>query len=90
MVRKLRSSNKHRMKAKLKRFRHAYRAGKVDADAVQRSVQSYQAHLAHGDCWHLERSLLSHLVLSRSTKDQLEWDKAHPLKSKSADSDGSF
>ena len=45
---------------------------------ANQSVQIYRAHLAHGGCWHLEQNLLSHLVLSRSTLGELEWDKAHP------------
>ena len=79
VVRRLRTSNKRRMRAKLKRYRHACRVGKVDAEDVRRSVQSYRAHLAHGDCWKLERNLLSHLSLSSSTKGELDWDREHPL-----------
>ena len=78
VVRRLRASNKKRMKAKLKRYRHAYRAGKISSDAVRRSVASYQGHLSHGDTWHLRQNLFSHLVLSRSTCGQREWDRLHP------------
>ena len=79
VVRRLRTSNKRRVRHKLKRFRHAYRLGKVDAEDMWRGVQSYRAHLAHGDCWYLQQNLLGHLALSKSTRDELEWDVAHPL-----------
>ena len=79
VVRKLRASNKRRMKAKLKRYRHAYRVGKVSADAVNRSLTSYLAHLEHGDTWRLRQRLLGHLVLSNSTCEQREWDRNNPL-----------
>ena len=78
VVRRLRASNKRSTKRKLKRFRHAYRVGKISAEDVAESVQSYRAHLAHGDCWRLERTLLSHLTLSRSTQAELAWDREHP------------
>lgn len=44
VVRKLRTSNKKRMKRKLKRFRHAYRTGKMDKAAIDRSLASYMGH----------------------------------------------
>ncbi|MBR3314902.1 MAG: four helix bundle protein [Atopobiaceae bacterium] len=78
VVRRLRTSNKRRMRRKLKRFRHAWREGKVTTEDVARSLQSYRAHLARGDCWRLEQNLLRHLVLSRSTQDELARDREHP------------
>lgn len=65
VVRRLRASNKRRMKAKLKRYRHAYREGKIGCEEVGRSVRSYMAHLDQGDCRLLGQNLLGHLVLSR-------------------------
>jgi hypothetical protein len=67
VVRRLRASDKRRMKRRPKRFRHAFRTGKVDADDVTKSVRSHRAHLRHGNAWHLERRLLDHLALSRGT-----------------------
>lgn len=72
VIRKLRSSNKKRIKKKLKSYRHAYRIGKMDYDAVKRSIVSYKGHLSHGNTYHLQRQLLSHLVLSKQTRQQRE------------------
>lgn len=70
VIRKLRSSNKRRLKRKLKRYRHAYREGKMDMDAVTRSLVNYRGHLSHGHTYHLQKNLLGHLVLSTETKKE--------------------
>ena len=67
VVRKLRNSNKRRMKRKLKRFRHAYRKGIMSEEDVRRSLTSYIGHLSHGDTWHLRENILRHLILSKET-----------------------
>lgn len=67
VVRKLRMSNKKRIKRKLKRYRHAYRIGKIDMDAITRSLHSYRGHLSHGDTWHLQKTMNQHLILSKQT-----------------------
>lgn len=66
VVKKLRTSNKKRMKRKLKRFRHAYKTKVMDKDAVTRSLVSYMGHLSHGHTYHLRKTVMSHLVLSRN------------------------
>ncbi len=68
VIRKLRSSNKRRMKRKLKRFRHAYKEGKMDRESIERSLASYRGHLSHGDTWNLRKNLNSHLILSKETE----------------------
>lgn len=70
VVRKLRSSNKKRMKRKLKRFRHAYREGKMDRKAIERSLASYRGHLSHGNTWNLRKNLNSHMILSKETEQE--------------------
>lgn len=70
VIRKLRSSNKGRMKRKLKRFRHAYREGKMDREAIERSLASYRGHLSHGNTWNLRKNLNSHLILSKETEEE--------------------
>ncbi|MDE6626908.1 MAG: hypothetical protein K2K56_11145 [Lachnospiraceae bacterium] len=47
VIRRLRTSNKKRIKRKLKRFHHAYREGKITQEAVRRSLVSYMGHFAH-------------------------------------------
>ncbi len=72
VIRKLRTSNKKRLKRKLKRYRHAYRNGVMDMEAVSRSLASYRGHLSHGNTHHLQKNILNHLVLSRQTKEERE------------------
>lgn len=76
VIRKLRTSNKKRIKKKLKSYRHAYRIGKMDYEAVKRSIVSYKGHLSHGNTYHLQKQLLSHLVLSKQTEqERKKYDK---------------
>lgn len=66
VVRRLRASNKKRMKRKLKRFRHAYREGKITQEAVRRSLVSYRGHLSHGHTWRLRNTVNRHLILTKA------------------------
>ena len=72
VIKKLRSSNKKRMKRKLKRFRHAYRNGTIDMEAVSRSMASYRGHLSHGNTYRLQKNILEHLILSKQTAKERE------------------
>ncbi len=72
VIRKLRTSNKKRLKRKLKRYRHAYRNGIMDMEAVSRSLASYRGHLSHGNTYHLQKNIWDHLVLSKQTKEERE------------------
>lgn len=71
VIRKLRTSNKKRMKRKLKRFRHAYREGKITQEAVRRSLVSYMGHLSHGHTYRLRTTVKRHLILTK-TKERKE------------------
>lgn len=76
VIRRLRTSNKKRMKRKLKRFRHAYRTGVMDMEAVSRSLASYRGHLSHGNTYQLQKNLCNHLVLSKHTeKERKEYER---------------
>lgn len=63
VIRRLKTSNKKRMKRKLKRFRHAYR---ITQEAVHRSLVSYQGHLSHGHTYRLRNTIKRHLVLAKA------------------------
>lgn len=65
VIRRLRTSNKKRMKRRLKRFRIAYRDGKISQDAIHRSLISYCGHLSHGHTYHLKKNILNHLNLQK-------------------------
>ena len=70
VVRKLRTSNKKRMKRKIKRYRHAYRTGVMEMEDITRSMASYLGHLSHGDTYYLRENILEHLVLSKQTEKE--------------------
>ncbi len=70
VIRKLRASNKKRVKRKLKHFRHAYRTGVMGREDVERSLASYRGHLSHGNTYMLQKTLLEHLVLSKQTEQE--------------------
>lgn len=70
VIRKLRSSNKKRLKRKLKHYKRAYRDGKIELDAITRSLTSYRGHLAHGDTHALQKNLLKSFVLTRGKKEE--------------------
>lgn len=72
VIRKLRTSNKKRMKRKIKRYRHAYRTGVMEMEDITRSMASYLGHLSHGDTYYLRKNLLNHLVLSKQTQEREE------------------
>lgn len=65
VIRRLRTSNKKRMRRKMKRFRHAYREGKVTMETVTQSVNSYCGHLRHGHTYKLRKNILDKLILTR-------------------------
>lgn len=65
VIRRLRTSNKKRMRRKMKRFRHAYREGKVTMETVTQSVNSYCGHLKHGHTYKLRKNILDKLILTK-------------------------
>lgn len=70
VVRRLRASNKRRLKRRLKGFRHGYAEGTVELDAIQRSLASYMGHLSHGHTYRMRAKTMSHLVLRRDRSEE--------------------
>lgn len=70
VIRRLRTSNKKRMKRKMKSFRHAYRDGKVTMETVTQSVNSYCGHLRHGHTYKLRKNILDKLVLTKGKGEE--------------------
>jgi len=57
VIRKLRTSNKRRLKRRLKLLQKEYRYGYIDFDAVKRSMASTDGHLIHGHTYQLRSKL---------------------------------
>ena len=68
VIRRLRNSNKKRMKRKLKFFSRAYASGDIELAAMTRSLASYRGHLSHGHTYRLQKNLLNNLVLRKQNK----------------------
>lgn len=47
---------------RLKALSAQYRAGEIEVEKVNASVQAWIAHAAHGDTWGLRKNIISHIV----------------------------
>lgn len=68
VIRKLRQSGKKRLKRRLRHYRHAYAVGKIELEAVSRSVASYKGHLKHAHTYRLQKNIWNAFVLRRINK----------------------
>lgn len=63
---RVRTENLRRARRRLKRLQEDYAHGKVNSTDVSHSLQSWAAHLDHGDTWQLRKKIFGSLVFSRS------------------------
>lgn len=63
---RVRSENLRRARRRLRRLQADCAEGKIDEQKVSQSIQSWLAHLAHGDTWQLQQKIFSSLVFTRS------------------------
>ncbi len=62
---RVRSENLRRAKRRLKQMQIDYTQGKINSDHVAQSMQSWFAHLEHGDTWRLRQQIFTSLAWSR-------------------------
>ncbi|WP_375511804.1 reverse transcriptase domain-containing protein [uncultured Nostoc sp.] len=62
---RVRNSNLHQARRRLKRLQTDYAEGKIDLEKVNQSIQSWFAHLEHGDTWQLRQQIFTSLEWSR-------------------------
>ncbi|WDD36069.1 reverse transcriptase domain-containing protein (plasmid) [Nostoc sp. UHCC 0926] len=62
---RVRNSNLHQARRRLKRLQTNYVQGRIDLEKVNQSIQSWFAHLEHGDTWHLRQQIFTSLDWSR-------------------------
>ena len=74
VVRRQRTANKQRMKARLKRIRRANAAGKLPPDKGMQIVRSYLNHLSHGDTWALRAQVAEHFALRGGYEEEVWQD----------------
>lgn len=65
VIRRLRTSNKKRLKKRMKYFRKSYANNQISLEEVTRSIRSYNGHLKHGDTWKLRKHIYDNLVFIR-------------------------
>jgi retron-type reverse transcriptase len=56
---RVRNSNLHQARRRLKRLQTGYIQGKIDREKVNQSIQSWFAHLEHGDTWQLRQQIFT-------------------------------
>ena len=60
------NSNLHRGRKRLKKLQKDYLQGKVSLEDFKQSLNSWEAHLEHGDTWQLRQKIFSSLVFTRN------------------------
>ncbi len=63
---RVRTENLRRARRRLRRLKEDYESDKISRRKVSQSLQSWQAHLNHGDTWQLQKKIFSSLVFSRN------------------------
>lgn len=62
---RVRNSNLHQARRRLKRLQSEYAQGRIELEKVNQSIQSWFAHLQHGDTWQLRQQIFTSLAWSR-------------------------
>jgi retron-type reverse transcriptase len=63
---RIRSENLRRARRRFHQFQARYALGEIDDRQIQQSLQSWMAHLNHGDTWHLRQQIFSSLTWVRN------------------------
>ncbi|AUB42338.1 Retron-type reverse transcriptase [Nostoc flagelliforme CCNUN1] len=61
---RVRNSNLHQARRRLKRLQTNYAQGRIDLEKVNQSIQSWFAHLEHGNTWQLRQQIFTSLEWS--------------------------
>lgn len=62
---RVRTENLRRGQRRLKQLQRDYAQGKIEFQDVHCSVQSWVAHLTHGDTWRLRQKIFTSVVFAR-------------------------
>lgn len=65
---RVRNDNLQRSRQRLKNLQQAYDAGQMELSDLVRRLQSWEAHLKHGDTYRLRQSIFEGVVFRRSKK----------------------
>ncbi|MGD1714640.1 hypothetical protein [Hydrocoleum sp. CS-953] len=62
---RIRSENLRIARKRLRQLQKDYRLGKIESTQIQKSLQSWFAHLDHGSTWHLKQKILTSLNMGK-------------------------
>ncbi|MBW4671473.1 MAG: RNA-directed DNA polymerase [Cyanomargarita calcarea GSE-NOS-MK-12-04C] len=62
---RVRTENLHRARRRLRKMQSDYVQGNISLDKVSQSIQSWFAHLEHGDTWQLRQQIFASLAWTR-------------------------
>lgn len=63
---KVRNVNLHRARKRLKKLQKDYAEGRINLKDIKQSLQSWEAHLSHGDTYQLRKQIFDNLVFKRN------------------------
>ncbi len=69
VIKRLRTSNKRRLKRRLKGFQKRYNRYEMNLDDIKRSLSSYNGHLKHGHTYRLRKNIFSKFVLTHAKRE---------------------
>ncbi len=79
---RVRSPNLKRARKRLRRLKRGYSSGRIRFDRLSQSLQSWAAHLKHGNTWHLRQRIFAEIVFSPPTPLPLSLHDLEPPKSR--------
>lgn len=62
---RVRTENLRRARRRLRQMQRNYAQGKMELPEISQSIQSWVAHLEHGDTWQLRQQIFANLVFTR-------------------------
>ena len=72
IIRKDRRQTKKKYRRKIKQMQYEYSSGTIEFGEVKQVLNSYRAHLAHGNCYRLQSKILSEAVFVRRINNSEE------------------
>ena len=69
---RVRNDNLRRARRRIKQLQEDYAVGKISLTPLAQRLQSWKAHLKHGDTHRLRRKVFDHYVFPRKEEDPLE------------------
>ena len=70
VIRKVKQATKKKYKKKVRQMQYQYALWLIDFDDVKAVLNSYRAHLAHGNCYRLNCSMLNGVWYRRGESDE--------------------